>query len=97
MNKIAIRDDRRVMHEVENLSSIDRVPRQGVRKPESRSPTWEESPNAPGIRWTMPLGTTTPAESDIEQARHPVGSIVYDALDRRLMDTFPASDAVARY
>ena len=59
--------------------------------------TWEESPNAPGIRWTIPLGSTTPAESDVQQRLNQAGSIVYDALDRRLMDTFPASDAVARY
>jgi hypothetical protein len=86
------------MHDVDNLSLMDQVPRRGVRKPDSRSsPTWDESPNAPGIRWTIPPDTITPAESDIEQRPHPAGSIVYDALDRRLMDTFPASDAVARY
>jgi hypothetical protein len=27
----------------------------------------------------------------------PITEVVYDAVDRRLMDTFPASDAVARY
>ena len=81
-----------------NVTLMDQVSHQGVRKPDSRSsPIWEESPNAPGIHWTTPLGTTTPAESDIEQGRHSAGSLVYDALDLRLMDTFPASDAVARY
>lgn len=86
------------MHDVENLSLMNQVPRQCMRQPDSRSsPTWEESPNAPGIRWTIPLGTSAPAGSDIEQRPHPGGSIVYDALDRRLMDTFPASDAIARY
>jgi hypothetical protein len=54
-------------------------------------------PDAPGIRRTTPPAITHGAGPDIEQASHPDGSAVYDALDLRLIDTFPASDAVARY
>ena len=86
------------MHEADSATLKDQVPRQGVRKTDSRERRiWAERPNGPRIRWTTPLGTTPSEESGIEQKLHPAGSIVYDELDRRLMDTFPASDAVARY
>ena len=52
-----------------------------------RNPPWEESPNAPGV-----LG------SGAVEAIEPRGNWDgYDEIDRRLLDTFPASDAVARY
>ncbi|HXR88809.1 MAG TPA: hypothetical protein VN750_00855 [Steroidobacteraceae bacterium] len=37
------------------------------------------------------------AEVVDEREGSKVEPIVYDEIDRRLMDTFPASDAVARY
>lgn len=37
------------------------------------------------------------AGHSVEPAWRSPGSVNYDAVDRRLMDTFPASDAVARY
>jgi hypothetical protein len=86
------------MYEADTVTLMNQVTHQGTRKPDSRgSSNWEESPNAPGISWTTPLGTTRHGESDIEELLRPAGAVVYDALDRRLMDTFPASDAVARY
>lgn len=69
--------------------------------PTGRTPAWEFSPNAPGVMWagsldladTLPASVTHPSSSS-----HWSGSIPqYDEVDRRLMDTFPASDAVGRY
>jgi hypothetical protein len=54
-------------------------------------------PDAPEIRRTTPLATTHLAGPDMAPDSRPDRSAIYDALDLRLMDTFPASDAVARY
>jgi hypothetical protein len=54
-------------------------------------------PDLPRIRWTIPLSDATPDDSGVDHRLHPSDSTLYDALDRRLMDTFPASDAVASY
>jgi hypothetical protein len=82
------------MSEANDVTLLDAVPRRVARKPDSRSsPVWEESPNAPGIRWTTPHH----ASQKIDQELGTPISGAYDALDLRLMDTFPASDAVARY
>lgn len=59
-----------------------------------RNPPWEESPNAPGVLCTL----QQPGQPDSENATAPRGNQDgYDEIDRRLLDTFPASDAVARY
>ena len=67
--------------------------------PTGRNPPWELSPNAPGV-----IGSASVVLADKLHASvvHPgtrtVGSSpLYDEVDRRLMDTFPASDAVGRY
>ena len=67
--------------------------------PAGRNPTWELSPNAPGV-----MGSASVALAGRLQARvvYPgtrsvPSSPQYDEVDRRLMDTFPASDAVGRY
>lgn len=69
--------------------------------PTGRNPTWELSPNAPGV-----IGSVSVALAGKLPARvvHPLAgtrsvgsSPQYDEVDLRLMDTFPASDAVGRY
>jgi hypothetical protein len=61
-----------------------------------RTPSWDESPNAPGVLWRgVPAVSGKPHES--LQRRWIQSRPEYDEVDRRLMDTFPASDAVARY
>jgi hypothetical protein len=69
--------------------------------PTGRNPTWEFSPNAPGVMWSASLDL---AGRRPDSVVHPlsitcaVGSTAqYDEVDLRLMDTFPASDAVGRY
>ena len=78
------------MHQSDEANSAVQVPRQDLSR-------WDEPPNSPRIHWTIPLSTATPAASGMEQTQAPPAPVLYDALDRRLMDTFPASDAVARY
>jgi hypothetical protein len=69
--------------------------------PAGRNPTWEFSPNAPGVIGSasvalvvkLPVSVVHPSAG----ARSVGSSPLYDEVDRRLMDTFPASDAVGRY
>lgn len=70
-------------------------------QPTGRNPSWESSPNAPGVIWQrsvdlavrLPAGVVHPSSG----ARSVGSSQQYDEVDLRLMDTFPASDAVGRY
>ena len=66
-----------------------------------RSPPWELSPNAPGVHWrdSGDVVRTGHAHDFRASAIVPLISPIpqYDEVDRRLMDTFPASDAVGRY
>ena len=67
-----------------------------------RNPRWEVSPNAPGVLVDVPWRIPTAAARPSGKA-HALGvteySVLteYDEVDLRLMDTFPASDAVGRY
>jgi hypothetical protein len=69
--------------------------------PTGRSPNWELSPNAPGVIGSasvafpgkLPASVVHPSAG----TRSVDSSPLYDEVDRRLMDTFPASDAVGRY
>jgi len=69
--------------------------------PTGRNPTWELSPNAPGVigAASVELAHRLPASVVLTSAgtRSAGSSPQYDEVDRRLMDTFPASDAVGRY
>jgi hypothetical protein len=75
--------------------------RDGLRGP--RNPRWEVSPNAPGVLVDVPRRIPTAAVLPSRNAHAPgvtaeySGTAEYDEVDRRLMDTFPASDAVGRY
>ncbi len=61
-----------------------------------RTPSWNESPNASGMLWRgVPAVSAEPRESLQRTWTH--ARVQYDEVDRRWMDTFPASDAVARY
>jgi hypothetical protein len=68
-----------------------------------RDPRWEVSPNAPGVLVDVPrrIGATAVRSSGSAHTLHATAeySVIteYDEVDRRLMDTFPASDAVGRY
>ena len=71
-------------------------------QPTGRNPKWESSPNAPGVIWhgAIDLAVRLPAGGLVHSSSGalPVGSSQqYDEVDLRLMDTFPASDAVGRY
>jgi hypothetical protein len=81
------------------MTHDSRSERQGLLT--GRNPTWEFSPNAPGVMWagSLDLSDTLPASvAHTSSDSHSGGSIPqYDEVDRRLMDTFPASDAVGRY
>ena len=67
----------------------------------SCNPAWELSPNAPGVHWLASVGLTPrgPASgvSSLSSTLGVVSVTQYDEVDLRLMDTFPASDAVGRY
>jgi len=69
------------------------------RQPTGRTPTWESSPNAPGVigSASVALAGRLPARVVYPGTRSVGSSPQYDEVDRRLMDTFPASDAVGRY
>jgi hypothetical protein len=61
-----------------------------------RTPSWEQSPDAPGVLWRgVPAVSGEPRQR--LQRTWIQSRLQYDDVDRRLMDTFPASDAVARY
>ena len=67
-----------------------------------RNPRWELSPNAPGV--LVDAARRVPATGIRPASAHALRSATeysftteYDEVDRRLMDTFPASDAVGRY
>ncbi len=66
-----------------------------------RNPTWEFSPNAPGVMWSVSLDLADRLPASVVlpsiSARSVGSTPQYDEVDRRLMDTFPASDAVGRY
>ena len=71
------------------------------RVPVGRSSPWEFSPNAPGVIFPPSVEPTGRVSASV---MHPLSSTQsvestpqYDEVDRRLMDTFPASDAVGRY
>jgi hypothetical protein len=74
---------------------------QRKRVPIGRSPPWEFSPNAPGVIFppsVEPTGRLPGSVMHPLSSTYSVGSTPqYDEVDRRLMDTFPASDAVGRY
>jgi hypothetical protein len=62
-----------------------------------RNPRREPSPNAPGALANAPRKLPATAVRPSGGA-HALGvTTEYDEVDRRLMDTFPASDAVGRY
>ncbi len=62
-----------------------------------RNPRWELAPNAPGALVNAPRKTSATTVRSLGSA-HAFGvTTEYDEVDRRLMDTFPASDAVGRY
>ena len=69
----------------------------------ARGPRWELSPNAPGIlvdgaRRASATGVRPPGSAHaLRSATEYSFTTEYDEVDRRLMDTFPASDAVGRY
>ena len=69
----------------------------------ARNPRWELSPNAPGIladvaRKDPATGVRPPDSAHaLRGATEYSFTTEYDEVDRRLMDTFPASDAVGRY
>ena len=68
--------------------------------PAGRNPSWEFSPNAPGVigSASVALGVKPASVAHPSAGARSVGSSpLYDEVDRRLMDTFPASDAVGRY
>ncbi len=81
------------------MTSLERLSeRKGL--PNGGNPTWELSPNAPGvIAASVELARRLPTNAAHPKSKsHSVGSTLqYDEVDRRLMDTFPASDAVGRY
>jgi len=66
-----------------------------------RNAPWESSPNAPGVLWRASIGLTPSGPANLRRPASSAQSLnttpPYDEVDRRLMDTFPASDAVARY
>jgi hypothetical protein len=67
------------------------------------NPRWEVSPNAPGVLVDVPRRIPITSVRPSRSAQAPgvtAGygmNAEYDEVDRRLMDTFPASDAVGRY
>jgi len=66
-----------------------------------RNARWKLSPNAPGVHRGGPgdavrTGLTRGAEASVSVPSVSL-SPQYDEVDLRLMDTFPASDAVGRY
>ena len=69
--------------------------------PAGRNPTWEFSPNAPGVIASASVALAVKLPESVVHpsagARSVGESPLYDEVDRRLMDTFPASDAVGRY
>jgi hypothetical protein len=71
------------------------------RLPGDRNAPWESSPNAPGVLWRASIGLTPSGPATFLSPASSAQSIntipQYDEVDRRLMDTFPASDAVGRY
>jgi len=66
-----------------------------------RNAPWESSPNAPGVLWRESIGLTPGGAANLLRPASDAPSLntipQYDEVDRRLMDTFPASDAVGRY
>jgi len=66
-----------------------------------RNPPWESSPNAPGVLWRASIDLTPTGTASLVRPSCSALSVItspqYDDVDRRLMDTFPASDAVGRY
>jgi hypothetical protein len=54
------------------------------------------SANARGVRWSAALRAPDDAGPHVQRAWRSPRSVSYNAVDRRLMDTFPATDAVAR-
>ena len=82
------------------MTTPDAIVRQ-TRLLRGRNPHWESSPNAPGVLWRgstdlTPIGAASLAQPPCS-AQSVSMSAQYDEADRRLMDTFPASDAVGRY
>ena len=66
-----------------------------------RNPPWELSPNAPGVIGSASVDLAARLQPSVvhpSSSTRSVGSTPqYDEVDRRLMDTFPASDAIGRY
>ena len=62
-----------------------------------RNPRWELSPNAPGALVNAPRKPPASTVRPLGSAQALGVTTEYDEVDRRLMDTFPASDAVGRY
>jgi hypothetical protein len=88
------------IEEYSNVTIPDAIGRQ-KRLLGDRNAPWESSPNAPGVLWRASIGL---APSGLANLLRPASSAQslnttpqYDEVDRRLMDTFPASDAVGRY
>ena len=83
------------------MTTLDSMSERKGGLPTGRNPTWEVSANAPGVMGSVSvaLAGTLPASvvHPSAGARSVGSSPLYDEVDRRLMDTFPASDAVGRY
>ena len=82
------------------MTTIDSISERKGR-PTGRQSARELSPNAPGASCaaSIDLADRLPANliPPVAGTRSVSSSPPYDEVDRRLMDTFPASDAVARY
>ena len=69
--------------------------------PAGRNPAWEFSPNAPGVVGSESVALVVKLPANVVRPSAGVRSVgsspLYDEVDRRLMNTFPASDAVGRY
>jgi hypothetical protein len=69
--------------------------------PAGRNPAWEFSPNAPGVIGSASVALVVKLPASVVHpsagARSVGSSPLYDEVERRLMDTFPARDAVGRY
>jgi hypothetical protein len=61
----------------------------------------ESSPHAPGVLWRASIDLTPSGPGSLVRSSSSAQSVSttsqYDEVDCRLMDTFPASDAVGRY
>lgn len=64
--------------------------------PQAAGPGWFADFTGPASTVVEAPVTSRASEKEIRRAAQ-TATVVYDAVDLRLMETFPASDAVARY